>query len=144
MKKLMFVVSLCLAIVFANAQEQKSEIKEVKKLEKSEKAVQIPTKVKVAEAELLPVIKDNIAKDYAGAKIERSFRVDAKGVVTYEIHILKDNAKMFLVYDKDGRFIKKEDLPRMRTKSVPLKVEGTREMKKDLKVDEKKQVTPAK
>ena len=129
MKKVLFVVALCVAVVFANAQEKKTvEKKEVKTTTvKTEKTVQTPAKVKIAEADLMQPIKDNIAKDFAGAKVEKAFKHDVKGLVTYEVVIMKDNAKWSLVYDKDGKFLKKEEMKKMEMKKTEKKVEAPKQ-----------------
>lgn len=134
MKKVLFVLALCAAVVFANAQEKKVVEKKETKMTtavKTEKTVQKPNIIK--EADLLPAIKENIKKDYADFKFSRAIKNDVKGLVTYEIHVRKDASSLVLVYDKDGKFIKKEEMKRVE----PRKIEGTKEMK-EVKKEEKK------
>lgn len=110
MKKVLFVIALCVSVALANAQTQTAP-KTPAKPAPAVKTATMPGKTVVKEAELLKPITENIAKDYAGAKIVKAFKNDAKGVVTYEVHVsTKDNAKLTLVYDKDGKFIKKEEM----------------------------------
>jgi hypothetical protein len=129
MKKVLFVIALCVSVVIANAQEQKVE-KTTKTTTKTvEKTTLTPAKTAVKEAELLQPIKDNIAKDFAGAKIDKALKNDVKGVVTYEVRITKDNAKWTLVYDKEGKFIKKEEMKKPEMKRTEVKKE-VKEVKK--------------
>lgn len=110
MKKVLFVVALCVSVVLANAQEQKVEKKETKEVKKVEKTTVMPGRAPIKEADLLQPIKDNIAKDFAGAKFIKATKLDAKGLVTYEVIVMKDNVRWLLVYDKDGKFVRKEEM----------------------------------
>ena len=96
MKKLFLMLLVGLFVSFAYAQNKTEE----KKSENKAK-----TEIKVAD--LKKEITDNIAKDYAGFKVEKAFKNDNNGVTTFNVLIAKDNEKMMLVYDKDGKFVKK-------------------------------------
>ena len=122
MKKILFVIVLCIAVLFANAQDKKEVKKEKKKIEKT----QTPAKVKVEVKDLLAPITEDINKNYTGAKIEKAVKNETKGVVTYEVHILKDNVKTTLVYDNAGKFLKKEAAPK---RIDAAKVEQKKELK---------------
>lgn len=86
MKKLMLVAVFAFAVLFVNAQTR--------------------TAVKVAD--LNKAITENVAKDHAGFTIKDAYKSENKGVVTYEVKVAKGNEESILVYDKDGKFIKKE------------------------------------
>lgn len=64
------------------------------------------TPVKVSD--LNKAIIDNVAKDYSGYTITGATKVLANNVTTYDVVIAKGSMKETLVYDKDGKFIKKE------------------------------------
>jgi len=64
-------------------------------------------KSEVKIEDLKKEIKENVAKDFAGFTINKAIKVDDNGVVTYHIYIAKENEKINLLYDKDGKFIKK-------------------------------------
>ncbi len=66
-----------------------------------------PVKTTIKVADLLKPITDNIAKDYAGYTIKEAASVTASNTVTYNVVVVKGTAKETLVYDKDGKFIKK-------------------------------------
>lgn len=84
MKKLFAVLVLVMTVLAVNAQR---------------------TPVKTAD--LNKAIIDNVAKDYAGFTIKEATKVETNMVVTYEVVVVKGTATDTLLYDKDGKFIKK-------------------------------------
>jgi hypothetical protein len=84
MKKLFAVLVLVMTVVAVNAQK---------------------TPVKVAD--LQKPIVDNITKDYPGYTIKDATKVVANMVTTYEVVVMKGTAQETLLYDKDGKFVKK-------------------------------------
>ena len=85
MKKLMLFMAIIFAVTFVNAQ----------------------TKTEIKVADLQKVITDHITANYAGYTIDKAFKVDNKGVITFKVLISKATDKFTLVYDKDGKFVKK-------------------------------------
>jgi hypothetical protein len=85
MKKLVLFMAVIFAVTFVNAQ----------------------TKTEIKVADLQKAITDHIAANYAGFTIEKAFKVDSKGVITFKVHVSKATEKLTLVYDKDGKFVKK-------------------------------------
>jgi hypothetical protein len=63
------------------------------------------TPVKVAD--LQKAIKDNIASNYAGFTIKEATKVVSNNVTEFEVVITKGTSQETLLYDKDGKFIKK-------------------------------------
>lgn len=86
MKKLMLVAVFAFAVLFVNAQTR--------------------TEIKVAD--LNKAITENVAKDHAGFVIKDAYKCENKGVATIEVKVAKGNEESILVYDKDGKFIRKE------------------------------------
>jgi len=84
MKKLLFIVALMMGALVVNAQR---------------------TPVKVVE--LQKAIIDNVAKDYVGFTIKEATQVVENNVVTFEVVITKGTTQETLLYDKDGKFLKK-------------------------------------
>src|SRR5450759_3856959 len=84
MKKLLFVLVLVMGALVVNAQR---------------------TPVKVAD--LQKAIIDNVAKDYVGFTIKEATKVVENNVVTFEVVITKGTTQGTLLYDKDGKFLKK-------------------------------------
>jgi len=81
----MLVVFLGLAIIFANAQ----------------------TKTAIETKDLKKEIAENLTKDYKDFQVIKAFKVDTKGVVTFEIMAKKDKEFLILTYDENGKFLKK-------------------------------------
>ncbi len=63
------------------------------------------TPVKVAD--LNKAIIDNVAKDYSGFTIKEATKIMENNVTTFDVVITKGATKETLVYDKDGKFLKK-------------------------------------
>ena len=85
-------------------------------LNKSEMSVVIDEKgnvleveTEIKEAELPQAIKATIAKDFAGYKIGEVEKSDAKGVVSYEMEAKKDKTEFELVFNGNGKLLKKEE-----------------------------------
>ena len=66
------------------------------------------TKTELEPSELQKPIKEHIEKNYRGFAIGKIFKVDARGTITYDICVNKGNHYEKLIYDKDGKFLKKE------------------------------------
>ena len=96
MKKLLFVAVLIMAALVVNAQATKAPVTQAK-----------ATRTVVKVADLQKAITDNIAKDYVGFTIKEAASVTANNVVTFEVVIVKGTTTETLVYDKDGKFVKK-------------------------------------
>ena len=96
MKKVAFVLVLNLAVLVVSAQTTKTTVTKEK-----------PLRAAVMVADLQKAITDNIAKDYVGYTIKEATSVTENKVVTYEVVIVKDATSETLVYDKDGKFVKK-------------------------------------
>jgi hypothetical protein len=84
MKKLFLIIAMVVAAVSANAQR---------------------TPVKVGDLQK-PII-DNVTKDYAGFTIKEATKIVTNNVTTYEVEIAKGTTQQTLLYDKDGKFVKK-------------------------------------
>jgi hypothetical protein len=84
MKKLLFVIVLVMGALIANAQR---------------------TPVKVMD--LQKPITDNVAKDYVGFTIKEATKVIENNVTCFEVVVAKGTTQETLLYDKDGKFLKK-------------------------------------
>jgi len=104
MKKVLFILVLMISVVAVNAQTAKST---------TAKAKSTPTTIQVAD--LQKPITDNIAKDYAGYTIKEASGITANNVLTYHVVVVKGSSTETLVYDKDGKFVKK--LPKSTSKN---------------------------
>jgi hypothetical protein len=86
MKKVLFVMVLVMAAMVVNAQTTRTAVKVV---------------------DLQKAITDNVAKDYVGFTIKNAVKVTTNNVVTYDVVVSKGTTTETLVYDKDGKFVKK-------------------------------------
>lgn len=92
MKKLLFILVFLMGAMIMNAQAGSNP------QHKS-------TLVKVAD--LPKALTDNIAKDYAGFTIKEASSVMMNNNLNYDVVITKGTTSETLVYDKDGKFIRK-------------------------------------
>jgi hypothetical protein len=78
------------------------------------------TKTEMKPSELPKSITDYIAQNVKAFTIFKAFKVDSKGVITYDVVVTKGSDKRILVFDKDGKFMKKGDQETKETlKSAP-------------------------
>jgi hypothetical protein len=96
MKRVLIVLVLIMAVLAVNAQAAKTPVTKEK-----------PVRAAVMVADLPKTITDNIAKDYVGYTVKEATSVTTNAVVTYEVAVVKGTATETLVYDKDGKFLKK-------------------------------------
>jgi hypothetical protein len=86
MKRLSFIMALMLVVVALNAQI---------------------SKVAVKVTDLPKTITENVAKNYTGFTIMEATKVTENNVITYDVMIHKASTSETLVYDKDGKFLRK-------------------------------------
>jgi hypothetical protein len=84
-------------------------------------AVNAQTRTAVKIADLPKAITDNITAQHPGYRALDAFKVDNKGVMSYEVLVKKADSEMNLIYDKDGKFIKME--PKKMAINTPAKKE---------------------
>lgn len=92
---MLFVVVLIMTALIVNAQT------------KAPAAQAKPSTNVVKIADLPKAITDNVAKDYAGFTIKDAKCTNKNNEITYHIVIVKGSTTETLVYDKDGKFVKK-------------------------------------
>ena len=66
------------------------------------------TKTELKTSELQKPISEYITKNFSGYSIVKAFKVDAKGVIMFDICVSKDKNHEKLFFDKDGKFVRKE------------------------------------
>lgn len=86
MKKIVFILALVMCVLALNAQTR--------------------TALKVNE--LPKAISENLNSQHLGWTASEAYKVDTKGVITYEVLAKKGNSETKLVYDKDGKYLKME------------------------------------
>lgn len=65
------------------------------------------TRTPVKAVDLQKAITDNVAKDYVGFTIKDAVKVTTNNVVTFDVVVTKGTTTETLVYNKDGKFVKK-------------------------------------
>jgi hypothetical protein len=110
MKKIVFMLAFVLSMVAVNAQTR--------------------TAVKVAD--LPKAITDNLSTAHQGWTASEAYKVDTKGVMTYEVLAKKGTSSTLLVYDKDGKYLKMEPAKTAAT-AAPAKTETKKEPAKPKK-----------
>jgi hypothetical protein len=63
----------------------------------------------IAASKLPQATTDYIKDNLPGTKIDKAYKVEDKGVVTYNVTIDVKGKKHLLIFDKDGKFLKKGD-----------------------------------
>jgi hypothetical protein len=96
MKKVIVVFVLIMAVLAVNAQTTEPTTTK-----------EIPVRTTVLVADLQKAITDNIETDYVGYTIKEATKVVKKDVVKYEVVVVKDDKTETLVYDNEGKFLKK-------------------------------------
>jgi hypothetical protein len=81
--------------------------------------IKAETKTAIRPSELNQLILDDIQKNYPRYSINDAFKVNNKGVITYEVIIQEGKDRLNLYYDDKGKFIRKQ-LP-VKPKLAPLK-----------------------
>lgn len=68
----------------------------------------LETEREIKKSELPIAIQNTLKKDYAGFEIEEAARIETKGVITYEAEVEKGKMFLDLVFDANGKLLKKE------------------------------------
>lgn len=90
MKKLAFIIAFMMVVLAVNAQIS-----------------HVPVKI----ADLPKAITDNVAKNHTGFTIKEAHKVTENNIVSYNVLINKGNTSETLVYDKDGKYLRKTTPP---------------------------------
>jgi hypothetical protein len=90
MKKLLFIMALIMAVLTVSAQVSHLTVK---------------------TSDLPKAITDNVARNYTGFAIKEAHKVTENNVVSYNVMINKGTTSETLVYDKDGKFLRKMTPP---------------------------------
>jgi len=96
MKKVIVVLVLVMAVLAVNAQVPVTTTTK-----------EVPVRTTILVADLQKAITDNIETDYVGYTIKEATKVVKKDIVKYEVVVVKDDMTETLVYDNEGKFIKK-------------------------------------
>lgn len=61
----------------------------------------------IQKSELPKATQETLARDYAGYKIEETAKLLANGVTTYEVEVEKGEKSYELIFDSNGKLLKK-------------------------------------
>jgi len=67
------------------------------------------TKTELKTADLPKPITDFLAKNFKNYTVDKAFKVDSKGVITYDLLLRQGADKAVFIFDKDGKFVKRAD-----------------------------------
>ena len=118
MKKLLLILTLLMSIIAANGQGATAERVT---FNVSGSLLTNPQYVNVPAEELPKVIIDNVAKEYSGFKIKEarwdwSTSLVPNNIFIYEVVITNGTKDEALLYNKDGKFLKKGVVPEKKEK----------------------------
>jgi len=74
-----------------------------------EKGTLLEVETEIGEAALSQAVKATLAKDFIGYKIGEIDKVEAKGVITYEMEVKKNKVAFEAVFENNGKLISKAD-----------------------------------
>ena len=66
------------------------------------------TRTELKPSDISKPAAEYIGKNFTGYTIDKIFKCDNKGTITCEVTVAKGTDKQKLVFDKDGKFLKKE------------------------------------
>jgi hypothetical protein len=69
----------------------------------------VETEVEISKKELPPPVLEVLKKDFAGYKIEEAAKITANNVVSYEAEVEKGEQSFELIFDPQGKILKKEE-----------------------------------
>lgn len=71
------------------------------------------TKSMVKITDLAKPIQDNLSLQHKGWSPVQAYKLDTKGVITYEVMVRKETNEMRLFYDNDGKYLREEPIAAM-------------------------------
>ena len=66
------------------------------------------TKTELKSSDLQKPISEYISKNFTGFTIDKVFKVDTKGVITFNVCVSKEKTHEMITFNKDGKFLLKE------------------------------------
>jgi len=122
MKKVILLFVLGLAVTFVNAQDNTKGTTTKTTVKSTTKAGDV-TRTPVKTADLSKAITDHLSANYKDYKVMSAFKIVKGDVTTYAVNVEKGTDKLKLIYDADGKFIRK-DAPHVKpaatTKTTPV------------------------
>ena len=122
MKKVILLLALGLAVTFVNAQDNTKSTTTKTTDKQTTKAGEF-TKTPVKTTDLSKAITDNLSANYKDYKVISAFKLVKSDVTTYAVNVEKGTDKLRLIYDADGKFIRKKDTSAKSTTTTNQKVQ---------------------
>lgn len=117
MKKLMLVLIIGMIVNLSYAQTKpQTQTQSQKQVQTQQPVKSNRTAIKLTD--LPKPITDSIAANYSDYKAIDAFKMDNKGVFTYQVNVAKDATKMQLYYNKDGKLLRKALVPAKTTNTT--------------------------
>jgi hypothetical protein len=108
MKKVIFIIALMMSVVIVKAQVvPPSTTPGAGDTSSYNKAPSASTATNIQAVDLPKAVTDKINKDYPGYTIKEATSVSAKSGLEYQVEVMKGAATETLLYDKDGKFLRK-------------------------------------
>ena len=66
------------------------------------------TKKELKSSDLQTPISEYIKKNFNGYNFDKAFKIDTKGIITYNVCVTKDKTHIMITFNKEGKFLLKE------------------------------------
>jgi hypothetical protein len=116
MKTLVVILGLVFGTAFTiNAQAQTQAKPQATSHQTTQPAAQAPTQTKsmIKTTELEKPIQENLSSQFKGWTPTQAYRLDSKGVISYEVLLKKESNEMRVYYDKMGKYLREEPVAAM-------------------------------
>jgi hypothetical protein len=122
MKTLVVLLGLVFGItVVANAQGQTKPAAKTQTTTTTQPQAAAQTKSMIKITELSKPIQDNLSMQFKGWTPTQAYKLDSKGVLSYEVLVKKESNEMRLYYDNMGKYLREEPVANMSKNTTPAK-----------------------
>jgi hypothetical protein len=127
MKTLVVILGLVFGMTFiANAQAQtkpaaKTQTTTTTTTTTTQPQAASQTKSMIKITELSKPIQDNLSMQFKGWTPTQAYKLDSKGVLSYEVLVKKESNEMRLYYDNAGKYLREEPVANMSKNTTPAK-----------------------
>ena len=126
MKTLAVILGLVFSItIVANAQAQTKPATKTQTTTTTTTSTQpqapSQTKSMIKITELSKPIQENLSMQFKGWTPTQAYKLDSKGVLSYEVLVKKESNEMRLYYDNAGKYLREEPVANMTRNTSPAK-----------------------
>lgn len=109
MKTLVVILGLVFGMTFiANAQAQTKPATKSQTPATTQPQAASQTKSMIKITELSKPIQENLSQQFKGWTPTQAYKLDSKGVLSYEVLVKKESNEMRLYYDNAGKYLREE------------------------------------